>query len=345
MNLDFQIGQMLMVGFRGLTVDESHPIATDIRERGLGGVVLFDVDVPGGGGLRNIQSPTQLKKLVQTLHTFSNNPLLVAIDHEGGQTTRLQTKYGFPPTRSHQALGTANDLTATYQQATRMAQTLAELGLNLNLAPVLDLNTNPHNPIIATRQRSFAADPQIVTAHALAFIKAHHQQGIPCTLKHFPGHGSATTDSHLGLVDVTESWSPRELEPYTQLIQTGLVEAIMTAHVFNANLDPTNPATLSRPILTHLLRRELNYNGLIISDDMQMGAIIQHYGFETVIQKSLEAGVDIIAIANNSIYEENIVARTITFIKHLVQIGLISPARITQSYRRIRQFKHTLATP
>jgi len=340
--LEVKIGQMLMVGFRGLKVSDDHPIVQDIRDRHLGGVVLFDYDVPTKTPVRNIESPAQVKALAEALQSVSATPLLVAIDYEGGIITRLKEKYSFPPTISHQYLGEVNNLRFTHQEASKMAKTLAELGINLNLAPVVDVNTNPDNPIIAKYERSFSADPEIVTEQALGFIKAHHEQGVLCTLKHFPGHGSSTGDSHLGVVDVTDTWSRIELEPYTNIIKAGQADVIMTAHVFDANLDPEYPATLSKPTITGILREELHYDGVVVSDDMQMGAITDHYGFEAAIQKSIEAGIDIIAIANNSVYEEDIAARAVALIKRLVQDGRISEARINESYQRIRRLKGKL---
>ena len=343
-SLEIKIGQMLMVGFRGLEVSDADPIVQDIRDRHIGGVVLFDYDVPTKTPVRNIKSPAQVKALVEALQAVASTPLLVAIDQEGGKIRRLKEKFGFPPTVSHQYLGAMNDLALTRKHATAIAQTLAQLGINLNLAPVVDLNTNPDNPIIGQLERSFSADPDIVTNHALEFIRAHHEQGVLCTLKHFPGHGSSTDDSHLGLVDVTNTWSPTELEPYANIIKAGEADVIMTAHVFNANLDSEYPATLSKPTITGILREELGYDGVVISDDMQMGAIADHYGFETAIQATIEAGVDIIAIANNSVYEEDIAARTIALIKQLVQDGKISEARINESYQRIQRLKSKLST-
>ena len=342
--LEVKIGQMLMVGFRGLKVSDDHPIVQDIRDRHLGGVVLFDYDVPTKTPVRNIESPAQVKALAEALQSVSATPLLVAIDYEGGIITRLKEKYSFPPTISHQYLGEVNNLRFTHQEASKMAKTLAELGINLNLAPVVDVNTNPDNPIIAKYERSFSADPEIVTEQALEFIKAHHEQGVLCTLKHFPGHGSSTGDSHLGVVDVTDIWSRIELEPYTNIIKAGQADVIMTAHVFDANLDPEYPATLSKPTITGILREELHYDGVVVSDDMQMGAITDHYGFEAAIQKSIEAGIDIIAIANNSVYEEDIAARAVALIKRLVQDGRISEARINESYQRIRRLKSKLTS-
>jgi beta-N-acetylhexosaminidase len=243
---------------------------------------------------------------------------------------------------SHQALGELDDPAITREQATTMARTLADLGINLNLAPVVDLNTNPDNPIIAEYERSFSADPQVVIRHARTFIEAHHEQNVLCTLKHFPGHGSSAGDTHLGLVDVTDTWGWEELLPYNTLLSEGLADAIMTAHVFNADFDADDPATLSSKTLDGLIRGKLAYDGVVISDDMQMGAIVDHYGFETAVQKAIEAGVDILVFANNSMYEKDVVARAAAHIKQLVEGGTLSEAHIDQSYQRIKRLKEVL---
>jgi beta-N-acetylhexosaminidase len=336
---------MLMIGFRGLAVNDDHFVVRDIQERNLGGVVLFDYDVPSQSPVRNVESPAQVKALVASLQARANTPLLVAIDHEGGALTRLKESYGFPPTDSHQALGEKDDIATTRAQATEMARTLTELGINLNLAPVVDLNANPDNPIIAKYERSFSADAETVVRHAQAFIEAHHTHGVNCTLKHFPGHGSSTGDTHAGWVDVTDTWSRAELEPYAAIIEAGLADGVMTAHVFNAGLDADHPATLSRSTITSILRGELGYDGVVISDDMQMGAIADHYGFETAVQKAIEAGVDILAFANNSVYEKDVVARAATQLLRLVETGIVDETRIDASYRRIQRLKGTLKTP
>jgi len=341
-NLDVKIGQMLMIGFRGLEVNNEHFIMQDIRKRHLGGVVLFDYDIPTQRAVRNIESPSQVKALVASLKSVSAMPLLVAIDQEGGVVTRLKERHGFPPTVSHQRLGELNDLETTHKHATLVAKTLADLGINLNLAPVVDLCANPDNPIIARYERCFSADPLVVSDHALQFIQAHHEQGVLCALKHFPGHGSSTADSHLGLTDVTNTWSRVELEPYGRIIKAGQADAVMTAHVFIANMDDRYPATLSRVTIRGILREELNYDGVVISDDMQMGAIVSHYGFEVAIRKAIEAGVDMLVFANNSVYEEDVAGRAIEVIRGMVQAGTISEARIDESYRRIQRLKSRL---
>lgn len=344
-SLDFKIGQMLMIGFKGLEVHNQHPVIHDIQQLHLGGVILSDYDVADQTYRRNIESPAQLRQLTERLQQASTIPLLIAIDHEGGTINRLKESYGFPPTVSHQYLGAKNDCATTHKEASTMAKILSEVGFNLNLAPVIDLNVNPDNPIIAQKGRSFSKDPDIVTRHALEFIQAHREQGVLCTAKHFPGHGSSKEDSHLGMVDVSKVWSRAELEPYRALIQNNAIHAIMTAHVFNTELDSDYPATLSHKTITGLLRNELNYKGVVISDDLQMKAITKHYGFEAAIQKSLEAGIDILLITNNSgQYDETVARRAHTTIQQLVTNGTISEARIDQSYQRIQALKSSLGT-
>jgi len=340
MNLDIKIGQMLLLGFRGLSVDDNSPIVCDIRKYHIGGVILFDYDIAQEKPLRNIQSPEQVKNLVSDLQSYADIPLIISIDYEGGEINRLPEKYGFPSTVSHQYLGEKNNLALTRYHALQMAETLSQLGITLNYVPVVDVNTNPNNPVIAQKQRSFSTDPEIVTQHALEFIKAHRQHNIACTLKHFPGHGSSRADSHFGVTDVTNTWSHKELIPYKNIIQAGEADAIMTGHVFNRQLDPDYPATLSQSTMTGLLRNELNFKGIIFSDDIQMKAIADSFGLETTVQKAIEAGVDIIMVCNNlDIFDDTIAQRVIAIIKSLVQKGVISEARIDKSYQRIQQFK------
>lgn len=343
--LELMLGQMLLVGFRGLAVDDQHPIVADLRDRHLGGVVLFDRDGPARSATRNVESPKQLAALTGALQGAASTPLLIAVDQEGGKVMRLSPRHGFAASPSHEELGAQGDAAAVTAAAAAMAQTLAQAGINLNLAPVVDVNANPDNPVIARYGRSFGADPALVSRLAAAFIQAHHEQGVLCCPKHFPGHGSSTADSHHGLADVSESWTEQELQPYRDLIQAGLADCIMTAHVFNARLDPVFPATLSPAIIDGLLRRELGYDGVVISDDMQMGAIRRYYGYEDAVLAAVDAGVDILAISNNVTFEEDIVSRTVEILRRAVAQGRISRGRIEQSYARIQRLKASLPTP
>ncbi|MEM7534417.1 MAG: glycoside hydrolase family 3 N-terminal domain-containing protein [Chloroflexota bacterium] len=340
--LDVKIGQMLLVGFQGLTVDQNSAIVRAIHNYHIGNIVLFDKGSQLGLGRRNISSSDQLHTLTDTLQASSGLPLLISTDQEGGVVNRLKPQYGFPASVSAERLGASNDLNYTYQQSLTMAQTMADVGINLNLAPVVDVNINPNNPIIARYGRSFSADPSVVTTHAQSFIRAHRTKNILCTLKHFPGHGSSQQDTHKGFVDVTHTWRNSELIPYEQLIQSGDCDAVMTAHIFNANLDDQLPATLSKPIITGILRDQLGFDGVVISDDIQMGAIRNHYSFETAIYHAVQAGVDIISIANNLTFNRDVSIRAATTIREFVENGSISEERIDQSYQRIMKLKEKL---
>ncbi|MCJ7681875.1 MAG: glycoside hydrolase family 3, partial [Candidatus Aminicenantes bacterium] len=260
----------------------------------------------------------------------------------GGRVVRLKPGFGFPETLSPQELGKNDSPTATENQADSMGRLLFDLGFNINLAPVVDVNLNPDNPVIGKLERSFSADPAAVTRNAAAFIKGHRDFGVLCTLKHFPGHGSSKDDSHLGLVDITQTWQESELQPYRDLIRQGLADAVMTAHVFNSHLDPDSPATLSRAVITGILREKLGFSGVIISDDMQMGAVVEEYGFEEAVERAVNAGVDILTFANNSVFDEEIASKAVLTIKTLIQKGRIPENRIHESFRRIKRLKGRL---
>lgn len=342
-SLDEKIARMVMAGFRGLTVAPGDPIAHSLA-RGLGGTVLFDIDVPTGSTQRNIESPQQLAALTAALQSLASPPpLLIATDEEGGNVARLNPSHGFPATLSEGELGRRDDVSVTQENARTIAGMLSAAGINLDLAPVVDLNRNPDNPIIAALDRSYSADPDVVTRHALATIGALHEQRILTTLKHFPGHGSSTADSHLGFVDVTATWSRVELEPFANIVAAGQADAVMTAHIFNANLDPDYPATLSRATITGILREELGFDGVVITDDMQMAAISEYYAFDNAVRLAVLAGADIIAIANNSRNERGTAEEAMQVIRSSVDSGAISPDRIDESYRRITALKARLS--
>jgi beta-N-acetylhexosaminidase len=333
---------MVLAGFRGTELNPGNPILADIRERHIGGVILFDYDVPSRSPVRSIESPSQVRDLTGALKEASPYPLFIAVDQEGGKVSRLKENFGFPATVSQQSLGKRNDPAATRRAAEETAKTLAGCGFNINFSPVVDLDINPKNPVIGGLERSFSADPSIVTEHALEVIKAHHARGLLTTLKHFPGHGSSRDDSHLGFVDVTETWDRLELEPYEKILATGLCDSVMTAHIFNSKLDPSLPATLSVRVIEGLLRGELRFNGVVISDDMQMKAISARYGLEDAVLLAIGAGVDILTFANNSVFDPDIAASAIGIIRKAIQSGRIRPERIDQSYARIQRLKTQL---
>ncbi len=341
-----KIGELVMVGFRGTTLDGSEPILEQVRAGQVGGVVLFDVDVATGSS-RNIDSPEQLKSLVAELQAAAPSPLLVAVDQEGGRVSRLKERYGFPATLSQQELGERDAVELTRNQARQTAEILADAGINLNLAPVVDLNVNPASPVIGALGRSFSANPALVADHARAVIDAHRKQGVLTAIKHFPGHGSAPGDTHLGFVDVTGTWSSAELEPYRTLVSEGNADLVMTAHVFNGRLDAEWPATLSPATVTGVLRTELGFQGVVVSDDLQMGAIADHYGLETAVHQALAAGVDILLFANNNprAYEPDIAPRVVALVESLVREGALAEERIDESVERVRDLERRLTPP
>lgn len=340
LSLEEAVGQLLLIGFRGLELDtETVSLLAEIKP---GGVILSDYDVPSGGELpRNVRSPQQLRALTGALQQQAQRPYFIAIDAEGGYVNRLKRRYGFrTQLPSHQTLG-AGTTAETEALAGASAAQLQELGINWNLAPVVDVNIFPASPAIGHWERSFSEDPEQVTAHAAAFVRAHRDQGIISTLKHFPGHGSAVGDTHLGVTDVTDSFVyDAELAPYRQLINDGYDDAIMTAHIVNRDLDASaRPASLSYPIVTRLLREELGFGGVIVSDDMQMGAIVAEYSIEAAAVEAIKAGVDVILIANQNIYDLDHIHRVKAAIIAAVEQGEISRERIDQSVERILALK------
>ncbi len=334
-----KIAQMLLVGFRGLTVEDAAATVADIRDLGLGGVLLFDYDTPTKTYQRNVKSPHQVRTLVAGLRAAAAIPLLVAIDEEGGEVDRLKARYGFPATQSEASLGSRDDPSFTRRRAKAIGRTLAGLGIDLDLAPVVDLDVNPTNPVIGALGRSFSADPGVVTQQGLAYLAGLHDAGVAGTLKHFPGHGSSSADTHLGWVDVTKTWTRKELDPFRDIIKDGHPEAVLVAHVFDSKLDPTYPASLSSAVIDGMLRHDLGFDGVVITDDLQMGAIRQVYGYPTAVERAILAGADILTIANEQVYERGIVAKTIDIVEAAVGAGRIDPARIDASWRRISALK------
>lgn len=332
--------EMLMVGFRGDSVETDPDIAHILRDVRPGGIILFDVDLTSGGGLgtRNIKSRSQLAHLTDGLRKLADYPLIIAADQEGGLVQRLKPRYGYSPLPEAFYIGTTvNHPDTTARYAGVMARELAEAGVNMNLAPELDIH-KPDCPVIGKLSRAFSADPDSVAFHAGIVADSLLARKIVPVGKHFPGHGSATADSHYGLTDVTASWDSTELVPFRNLIESGRLPAIMTAHIFNRNIDPDNPATLSHKILTELLRDRLGFKGVIITDDMYMKGIIDNYSIEDAVVRAINAGADMMIMGNNisTGYEADRPDRMVDLIVKAVRDGRIGESRIMESHERIR---------
>lgn len=350
-----KIAQMIIIGFDGFSLVPGSPIATAIQHRRIGGVVLFDYDQRRQAYARNIKNPQQVKKLIQDLQAsaraadgeradslHSALPLVVAVDYEGGKVNRINENYGYPKTVSAQQFAQLplNEQTA---MATTMAETLLDAGFNLNFAPVVDLDYGS-DAFIARKERCFSADPAKVIQDAGLMARTYTNAGIANSLKHFPGHGSASGDTHLGFVDVTETWQAKELQPYQALLNDpSIYPLIMTAHVVNRQLDDSGlPATLSKTILQGLLREKMGYEGVIITDDMQMGAIAKSYSQRDALTLAINAGADMFIIANQQPDEWESPQTVIDLIADQVQSGAIAAERIQQSYERIIKLKQWL---
>lgn len=338
------LGELLLVGFGGTQVEGNDEVRSLVCDVKVGGLILFERDARSGEA-RNISSPEQVRQLTSDLQALAlqctGRRLLIAADNEGGAVMRLSTRLGYLPTPPPQALGDAGDPAATALESRRMGATLREAGINWNLAPVVDVAVNPLNPAVVTLGRTFSSDPQQVIIQARAFIQGMHEAGVLTTLKHFPGHGSSRTDSHHGFVDVTETADLTiELAPYRALIKEGLADSIMTAHVFNRGLDPWNPATLSRFTIKRYLRGKLDYKGLVVSDDLLMGAIRQQYGVEEASILALQASVDMLLISQNQgRVERGAAERVIAAIRGALSDGRLSPKAVATSIQRVRALR------
>jgi beta-N-acetylhexosaminidase len=301
-------------------------------------IIIFEKNIPP------TNSFLALRKIVWTYQHAAPILLFIVVVQEGGRVNRLKDKYGFPKSITAAAMAKSPTLDSVQFYAEATATTLAGLGININFGPVVDLASNPNNPIIAKYGRAFSNNEDTVIFYAKEFIKQHHKYGVLTSLKHFPGHGSSKDDTHLGIADVTNTWEERELTPYQSLIDSGYADAVMTSHIVNRKLDKQgNPGTLSSDVLDGLLRNKLKFNGVIFTDDMQMHAITKHYGLEEAIKLAINGGVDIMTFSNNiQGSDQRTVDKVHTIIKDLVKQGVIRRERIDESFARIMKLKSRL---
>ena len=329
MTIEEKVGQLIMVGFEGTQANEA--IETHIRERFVGGVVLFS---------RNIQSPQQTAELTNELQrlveaTARQIPLFIGIDQEGGWVIRL--KEGATVLPGNMALGATNSTELAERAGEITAVELAAVGVNLNFAPVMDVNNNLDNPVIG--RRSFGESPELVSRLGISYIRGLQRNGVLATAKHFPGHGDTTVDSHFELPTVShdlERIHALELQPFRAAIDAD-VAAIMTAHIIYPAFDANRPATLSPTILTDLLRKELGFDGLLITDDMEMKAIDDRYRSGEAAVMAVEAGADIVMVLWTPAKQIEVFDALLSAIKS----GRISQARLDQSVKRILKSKGT----
>jgi len=313
----------MMVGFDG--VSPSKEVECMISKHHVGGVILFS---------RNIQSPLQLAKLTTSLQAISKDgPLLMGVDQEGGRVSRLPKPFTqFPKACVY---GQLNDIPLTYSVAEAMAKELTSVGINLNFAPVLDVDTNPHNPVIG--DRSFGQSPLLVAEHGLAMMSGLQDNHVIACGKHFPGHGDTHLDSHKALPSVNHAigrLNDIELKPFIHLAKNRLA-SMMTAHVLYKALDPKWPATLSKKIVTGLLRETIGFSGVVVSDDLEMKGITDHGSVADAAVLAIVAGCDLLLVCHT--FDVQIAA--LEALIHAVEKGEISEERIDQSVHRMLMLK------
>jgi beta-N-acetylhexosaminidase len=290
---------------------------------------------------RNIASPEQLAALTAQLRA-ERDDVLVAIDEEGGDVTRLEVRTGSSFPGNH-ALGAVDDTELTREVAAELGRRLAACGVNFNWAPSADVNSNPANPIIGVR--SFGADPGLVARHTAAYVTGLQSAGVAACTKHFPGHGDTAVDSHLALPRIDagpEVLAARELAPFRAAIAAG-TQAVMSAHILVPALDPDRPATLSRRILTDLLRGDLGYDGLIVTDGMEMRAIAATYGIERGSVLAIAAGADAICVGGG-LADDETVRRLRDALVAAVRAGDLAEERLADAAQRVRALAHWTAS-
>jgi beta-N-acetylhexosaminidase len=335
-DIEKKIGQMLMVWFEGAHITPE--VERMIRDYKVGGVVLFK-------WAGNLESREQIAQLTGELQSLSMRetgaPLFISTDQEGGIVTRIPGATDFP---GNMALGATGSTEYAYDVGSMIGKELSALGINMDLAPVLDVNVNPANPVIGLR--SFGEDADLVSKLGIAYMQGLQDSGVIPVGKHFPGHGDTATDSHTGLPVVSYSKGVLKevhLKPFSDAILRG-IPSIMTAHIIVQSIDKERPATLSKAVLTDLLRNELGFNGVIMTDAMDMAAISEYYGpIESASVEAVKAGADIVLMPQTKDWLGSI-ERTIKEINDAVARGEISEERIDESYERIMNLKKQIYT-
>lgn len=309
------LGELFIMGFNGTALEDE--TSAFISQAKIGGVILFS---------QNYENPEQVSSLINDIQNCRTGdlPLWVSVDHEGGKVQRFRTSFTRLPEAD--VIAKTNSPKLVFELAERTGAELRAVGINVNFAPVADINSNPKNPVIGTR--AYGETEEMVSKMVSAFVRGHLTQGVQPCVKHFPGHGDTTVDSHFALPTVTdtlESLRERELRPFSKAFKSGC-RWVMTAHLMNPNLDSEKPATLSSKTLMGLLREEMRYTGLIVSDDLEMKAITDHFGVEEAPRLAIEAGCDLL------IYRSEAATRHAyaSLIKALDE-GRLSPDRVIES--------------
>ncbi len=325
MTLAEKVGQLLVIGVNGTAFSDE--MDNLIRNYHVGGVIIMG---------RNISTTAELLHLIndsKQANETNKISLFMSVDEEGGRVSRLPA--GIPKLPASAQISKQNDETLSYRAGTYLAEVLLEFGYNMNFAPVLDINSNPENPVIG--DRSLGADPELVAKLGVASMHGMTDNGVISVVKHFPGHGDTVVDSHKALpkVETTlERLRNIELVPFQQAIDEG-ADAVMVAHILFPALDPDYPSSMSKSIITDLLRNDMQFNGVVITDDLTMGAIANDYTIPEAAVQSFVAGSDLLLIVNG--YDNQI--NTINALVKAIETGDITEERLNESVKRILTLK------
>ncbi|WP_339251131.1 beta-N-acetylhexosaminidase [Sporosarcina sp. FSL W8-0480] len=326
MSVEEKVGQLLVVGMSGKTFNGD--IERLIRQRKVGGIILLGKNISTPSGI--VQILNESKKA----NEGNKIPLFLSVDEEGGRVSRVPAGLKKLPAAS--LVGQKNNESFAYDTGVYLAELLHAFGYNMNFAPVLDVNSNPQNPVIG--DRSFSSDPQKVASLGMSVRKGMNDNGIISVVKHFPGHGDTHIDSHKSLPVIQKSLQQlqeTELVPFEKAIDEN-VDMIMVAHILFPELDKEFPSSLSKKIITDLLRNEMHYNGVVITDDLTMGAIVNEYSVAEAAIQSFMAGSDLLLVAGD--YTNQI--DTFDTLVEAVESGIISMERLDESVRRILELKN-----
>ncbi len=326
MTLDEKIGQMVIVGFDGYTIDDS--VRAMIQDYHVSGFILYG---------RNVESSSQLLELINSLkrENAKNNkfPLFISVDEEGGRISRMPGEFKNLP--SNRTIGQVNKEDLSYEVGRIIAEKIRIFGFNMNFAPVLDIDSNPKNPVIG--DRSFGPDEKIVSKLGVQTMKGLQSGGVIPVVKHFPGHGDTSVDSHIGLPSVNSDFERLmsfELIPFKEAIING-ADVVMTAHILLPEIDSRNPASLSEKLIADILRKQLKFDGVVVTDDITMGAISKIYSLGEAALKSVLAGTDIILIS----HEYDNMISVLDALRDAADSGILSQDRIDESLYRILKLK------
>lgn len=336
--LTADVSQMLMFGFAGSTTQSySARVLADHIAAGRISTVVFVHE--------NVATRDNVVDLIRLFSPEVPSRVLLAIDHEGGAVQRLGEGQGFTRIPSALSVAETRDPAHAERLYAKAAREFAGIGFSVNLAPVVDLH-DPDNPAIGHYGRSFSADPAVVTSYAEAFIDAFSAAGIICAVKHFPGQGRAHGDSHDELPDITANWSEKDLEPFANLIASGRAQLILGGHVRLTTIDKSGtPSTLSVPITTGLLRDKLGFQGVVMTDDLDMKAVSGVMGRREAIIRALAAGNDLLMVRNVEPFDRELPQKIVVWVEEAIDEGRLREADIAAAADRVRKLKQNPPAP